>query len=152
MFGHGASAMSLEEAKMKLCAQARLLGRECNPALMSDSSALTHLNRHHLQSNGHEDVIAQQSKDAIVYVTIVVVFYVAIVLLLIGTNLRAGGAGRGARFKKHVVEYTEGAGAESRLVPAPSPRSASGHHHPSCQSNAAASDGGYVAEDDIAEV
>merc|ERR1719312_1609511 len=114
---------------------------------MSDSSALTHLNRHHLQS-GHEDVIAQQSKDAIIYVTIVVVFYVAIVLLLIGTNLRAGGAGRGARFKKHVVEYTEGAGAESRLVPAPSPRSASGgHHHPSCQSNAA-SDGGYVAEDD----
>ena len=85
------------------------------------------------------------------YFQIVVVFYVAIVLLLIGTNLRAGGAGRGARFKKHVVEYTEGAGAESRLVPAPSPRS-SGHHHPSCQSNAAASDGGYVAEDDIAEV
>ena len=31
----------------------------------------------------------------------------AIVLLLIGTNLRAGGAGRGARFKKHVVEFTE---------------------------------------------
>ena len=48
---------------------------------------------------------------------IVVVFYVAIVLLLIGTNLRAGGAGRGARFKKHVVEYTEGCGAENRLVP-----------------------------------
>ena len=90
----------------------------------------------------------------LLYFQIVVVFYVAIVLLLIGTNLRAGGAGRGARFKKHVVEYTEGAGAESRLVPAPSPRSASGgHHHPSCQSNAAtASDGGYVAEDDIAEV
>ena len=38
---------------------------------------------------------------------IVVVFYVAIVLLLIGTNLRAGGAGRSARFKKHVVEFTE---------------------------------------------
>ena len=48
---------------------------------------------------------------------IVVVFYVAIVLLLIGTNLRAGSAGRGARFKKHVVEYTEGSGAENRLVP-----------------------------------
>ena len=31
----------------------------------------------------------------------------AIVLLLIGTNLRAGGGGRGARFKKHVVEFTE---------------------------------------------
>ena len=45
-----------------------------------------------------------------------VVFYVGIVVLLIGTNLRAGGAGRGARFKKHVVEYTEGTGAESRYV------------------------------------
>ena len=41
------------------------------------------------------------------YLQIVVVFYVAIVLLLIGTNLRAGGGGRGARFKKHVVEFTE---------------------------------------------
>ena len=84
---------------------------------------------------------------------IVVVFYVGIVLLLIGTNLRAGGAGRGARFKKHVVEYTEGAGVESRLVPAPSPRTAP--HHPSCQNSAAASastDGYVVAEDDIAEV
>ena len=45
-----------------------------------------------------------------------VVFYVGIVVLLIGTNLRAGGAGRGARFKKHVVEYTEGTGAESRYA------------------------------------
>ena len=47
-----------------------------------------------------------------------VVFYVAIVLLLIGTNLRAGRAGRSARYKKHVVEYSEGSGrAESKLVP-----------------------------------
>jgi hypothetical protein len=49
---------------------------------------------------------------------IVVVFYVAIVLLLIGTNLRAGRSSRGARFKKHVVEFSEGSGAQSRLVPA----------------------------------
>ena len=44
-----------------------------------------------------------------------VVFYVAIVLLLIGTNLRAsratatGGAERrGGRYRKHVVDYREG--------------------------------------------
>jgi hypothetical protein len=43
---------------------------------------------------------------------------VAIVLLLIGTNLRAGRTARGARFKKHVVEFNEGSGAQSRLVPA----------------------------------
>jgi hypothetical protein len=53
----------------------------------------------------------------VVFFQIVVVFYVAIVLLLIGTNLRANrGAGRGARFKKHVVEFAEGK-AESKLVP-----------------------------------
>ena len=73
---------------------------------------------------------------------IVVVFYVAIVLLLIGTNLRAGRAGRSARFKKHVVEYSEGTGkAENRLVPQPS---ASGI------STAAVANQEY--EDEIAEV
>ena len=46
-----------------------------------------------------------------------VVFYVAIVLLLIGTNLRAsratatGGAERrGGRYRKHVVDYRNGEG------------------------------------------
>jgi len=115
ILGHGANTMTLEEARMKLCAQAKILGHDCNPTMMADSL------RHHLVGAGkggnHDDMVAQQSKDAIIYVTIVVVFYVAIVLLLIGTNLRAGGAGRGARFKKHVVEFTEGSGAENRLVP-----------------------------------
>jgi len=144
MFGHGASSMSLEEARMKLCAQARLMGRECNPSLLGEH--VTHVSRHHGGETGsHEDVIAQQSKDAIVYVTIVVVFYVAIVLLLIGTNLRAGGAGRGARFKKHVVEYSEGR-AENRLVPS---RSGS-LHHPACSQTNNDSNG-YV-EEDIADV
>ena len=54
-----------------------------------------------------------------------VVFYVAIVLLLIGTNLRAnrvnsgGGGGRGTREpagKKHVVELSETGKTESRFV------------------------------------
>lgn len=30
----------------------------------------------------------------------------------------AGRNGRGARFKKHVVEFNEGSGTQSRLVPA----------------------------------
>jgi len=127
ILGHGANTMTLDEARMKLCAQAKLLGHECNPTMLASSL------RHHLVGGGkgsnHDDMVAQQSKDAIIYVTIVVVFYVAIVLLLIGTNLRAGGAGRGARFKKHVVEFTEGSGAENRLVPSSSrnsPASSSG--------------------------
>lgn len=44
----------------------------------------------------------------------------AIVLLLIGTNLRAGRVTRGARFKHHVVEFSEGQGAANRLVPSKS--------------------------------
>ena len=60
---------------------------------------------------------------------IVVVFYVAIVLLLIGTNLRAGrgnangrsggnnGEGNNVVEKRHVVEYSECSGkAENRIV------------------------------------
>ena len=57
---------------------------------------------------------------AIFIFQIVVVFYVAIVLLLIGTNLRAGRISRGARFKQHVVEFSEGSGAANRLVPSKS--------------------------------
>ena len=39
------------------------------------------------------------------------------VLLLIGTNLKASRAVRGARFKKHVVEFSEDSGrAENRCV------------------------------------
>ena len=36
---------------------------------------------------------------------------------MIGTNLRAGRVTRGARFKQHVVEFSEGSGAANRLVP-----------------------------------
>ena len=46
------------------------------------------------------------------YLQVVVVFYVAIVLLLIGTNLRAsratattGAERRAGRYRKHVVDY-----------------------------------------------
>jgi len=97
----------MEEARAKLCAEAKILGRDCN----------TELFQHHYFSGSHDDMVVSQSKDAIIYVTIVVVFYVAIVLLLIGTNLRAGRMTRGARFKQHVVEFNESSGAANRLVP-----------------------------------
>ena len=46
----------------------RILGHECNPTIMAGSF------RHHLVGGGkggnHEDMVAQQSKDAIVYVTV----------------------------------------------------------------------------------
>merc|ERR1719415_51513 len=99
--------MTMEEAKAKLCAQAKIMGRDCNTELL----------QHHYFGSSQDEAAIQQSKDAIIYVTIVVVFYVAIVLLLIGTNLKAGRVTRGARFKQHVVEFTEGNGAANRLVP-----------------------------------
>ena len=80
------------------------------------------------------------------HLQIVVVFYVAIVLLLIGTNLRANRAGRSARFKKHVVEYSEGSGkAENKLVPA------GGHIQ---RSNSMTSEGNAFEyeEEEVAEV
>ena len=48
---------------------------------------------------------------------VVVVFYVAVVVLLVGTNLRTGRwKKKGAKFKKHVVEYQEGEGATNKIV------------------------------------
>ena len=41
----------------------RLLGKECNPSLLT--GALQHHGYH-----GHDEVAAQQSKDAIIYVTV----------------------------------------------------------------------------------
>ena len=89
---------------------------------------------------------------------IVVVFYVAIVLLLIGTNLRAGRMTRSARFKHHVVEFNEASGAANRLVPSRSTSSSSGGlggHHSS--SGGAGGGGGSALigidqDDDVAEV
>ena len=46
----------------------RLLGHECNPSMLAGSL------RHHLVGSGkggnHDDMVAQQSKDAIIYVTV----------------------------------------------------------------------------------
>ena len=40
----------------------RIMGKECNPNLLSGAF------QHHYR--GHEDIAAQQSKDAIIYVTV----------------------------------------------------------------------------------
>ena len=85
---------------------------------------------------------------------IVVVFYVAIVLLLIGTNLRANRAGRAARFKKHVVEYSESNGrAENRLVPtAPSCGGVGGGGGGGGGGSQAAAAAAFEYDEDVAEV
>ena len=52
-----------------------------------------------------------------IYFQVVVVFYVAVVVLLVGTNLRTGRwKKKGAKFKKHVVEFEEGEGATNKIV------------------------------------
>jgi len=138
--GHGANSMTMEEARAKLCAEAKILGRDCN----------TDLFQHHYFSGSHDDMVVSQSKDAIIYVTIVVVFYVAIVLLLIGTNLRAGRITRSARFKQHVVEFNESSGAANRLVPSRSSSSSAGGTLGSSSGSGALI--GIDQDEDVAEV
>jgi len=143
--GHGANSMTMEEARAKLCAEAKILGRDCNKELF----------QHHYFSGSHDDMVVSQSKDAIIYVTIVVVFYVAIVLLLIGTNLRAGRMTRSARFKHHVVEFNEASGAANRLVPSRSTSSSSGGlggHHSSSGGAGGSALIGIDQDDDVVEV
>ena len=49
-----------------------------------------------------------------------VVFYIAVVALLVGTNLRTSRwKKRGAKFKEHVVQFEEGEGATDRIVSKP---------------------------------
>ena len=93
ILGHGANTMTMEEAKAKLCAQAkyvinwlklrplkvptsyivtyifslslffpnlRILGRDCNAELM----------QHHFFGGSQDETGIQQSKDAIIYVTV----------------------------------------------------------------------------------
>ncbi|XP_040580110.1 uncharacterized protein [Lepeophtheirus salmonis] len=110
LLGHGSNTMTMDEAKIKLCTQAKILGLDCNPMTLKNKL-------HHQNIYGHQEILAQQSKDAIIYVTIVVVFYIAVVLLLIGTNLKAGKNLRSAKFKSHVVEFNEKDGSKSKLVP-----------------------------------
>ena len=84
----------------------------------------------------------------------------AIVLLLIGTNLRAGRMTRSARFKHHVVEFNEASGAANRLVPSRSTSSSSGGlggHHSSSGGAGGTGGGGSALigidqDDDVAEV
>ena len=50
----------------------RILGHECNPTMMASSL------RHHLvgaagKGGNHDDMVAQQSKDAIIYVTVSII-------------------------------------------------------------------------------
>ena len=47
------------------------------------------------------------------------IFYIAVVVVLVGTNLRSGRwKKKGAKFKKHVVEFQEGGGATNKIVSA----------------------------------
>merc|ERR550519_49329 len=103
----------LEEATARLCQQAKLMSQPCDPQTLSSL--------YHSQLEGRSAMdqggMDQQSKDAVIYVTVIVVFYIAIVALLIGTNLRGGvWWEKGARFKRHIVEFEEGEGATDKIV------------------------------------
>merc|ERR1712080_254803 len=108
-----AVAAEFEEATARLCQQAKLMSRPCDPQTLSTLYHSELEGNHGLYQGG----LDQQSKDAVIYVTVIVVFYIAIVALLIGTNLRGGvWWEKGARFKRHIVEFEEGEGATDKIV------------------------------------
>ncbi|XP_022254550.1 uncharacterized protein LOC111088504 [Limulus polyphemus] len=76
----------IETAKEKLCHGAKLLSSGlCNNTLTASA-----LRADPLKVDPHRTVrvvFPDQSTDAIIYVTVVIVFYAAIILILVGTNL-----------------------------------------------------------------
>ncbi|XP_022242743.1 uncharacterized protein LOC111085979 [Limulus polyphemus] len=71
----------IETAKEKLCQGAKFLSKGvCNNTLATSA----------FRADPHRTVrviFPDQSTDAIIYVTVVIVFYAAIILILVGTNL-----------------------------------------------------------------
>ncbi|XP_015906197.1 uncharacterized protein [Parasteatoda tepidariorum] len=89
----------VETARERLCKGSRLmLGGLCNGTLVPSALKAVREKTHHQTV---KIIFPEQSTDAVIYVTVVVVFYAAIILILVGTNIhrfrrnRAGALGNG---------------------------------------------------------
>ncbi|XP_054717842.1 uncharacterized protein LOC129227323 [Uloborus diversus] len=75
----------VETAKERLCRGTRLmLGGLCNGTLVPSALKAVREKTHHQTVR---IIYPEQSTDAVIYVTVVVVFYAAIILILVGTNI-----------------------------------------------------------------
>ncbi|XP_035213426.1 uncharacterized protein LOC118187339 [Stegodyphus dumicola] len=88
----------VETARERLCRGSRLmLGGLCNGTLVPSALKAVRERTHHQTV---KIIFPEQSTDAVIYVTVVVVFYAAIILILVGTNIH--------RFRKTAVNSTSG--------------------------------------------
>jgi len=101
---------NIESVKLQLCQQAWVLAEPCDPGRLtrmfqtgSPESPLT------IHPN-----FTIQSGSAMAYILAVALFYICLVLLLVGTNFARTHQERMGK-KEHVVEFKEGAGTTSRI-------------------------------------
>ncbi|XP_054713182.1 uncharacterized protein LOC129222674 [Uloborus diversus] len=75
----------IETARERLCRGSRLLlSGLCNGTLVPSALRAVRDKNHHQTV---KVVFPEQSADAVIYVTVVVIFYAAIILILVGTNI-----------------------------------------------------------------
>ncbi|KAG8187387.1 hypothetical protein JTE90_016933 [Oedothorax gibbosus] len=92
----------VETARDRLCRGSRLmLGGLCNGTLVPSALKAVRDKTHHQTV---KIVFPEQSTDAVIYVTVVVVFYAAIILILVGTNIH--------RFRRNRSAFNGGEGQE----------------------------------------
>merc|ERR1711997_747227 len=83
------SASNLADLKSRLCLREGLDREECERALLPtlEHASLVHSHIHHLTDQSEEAFL--QTRNAIVYISLVVVIYVIVVLWLVSANFRS---------------------------------------------------------------
>ncbi|CAL1267283.1 unnamed protein product [Larinioides sclopetarius] len=95
----------VETARERLCRGSRLmLGGLCNGTLVPSALKAVREKTHHQTV---KIVFPEQSTDAVIYVTVVVVFYAAIILILVGTNIHRFRRTRAANASSAAGENSE---------------------------------------------
>jgi len=102
---------SLEELKSRLCLREHLSKDECDRALLPtlEHASLVHSHIHHpsMDSTASPDTF-EQTRNAIIYISLVVVVYIMVVLWLVSANFRASVssvAGSGNSLARGVIRH-----------------------------------------------
>lgn len=106
------SAASLAELKAHLCLREHLNHEECERALLPtlEHASMVHSHIHHPTAEGSDETFIQ-TRNAIVYISLVVVVYVIVVLWLVSANFRStvsSAAGSGNSVARNVMGHVTG--------------------------------------------
>jgi len=93
----------LVELKSRLCLREGLNHDECERALLPtlEHASMVHSHIHHLTDQSEEAFV--QTRNAIVYISLVVVVYVIVVLWLVSANFRSSLAAMASTSRQHVM-------------------------------------------------